>query len=796
MGNSDYNPVDNAEARRRAEARLKAITTEAGLPKTLDDARELIKEVLREQVELELRNEELQRENQELGSRHPVSITDTQHIRLKLQKTAVEFQLVFENCVDAILWADVETGLIIRANRAAEKLWEMPREKIVGLHQSQLHPSRTRDEAQYYFQKSSQQNTLHTTLEVLTLSGKIIPVEVITSLVEIEGKRILQGIFHDISERRRAEEAIKRLNEDLERRVIERTSQLNDSIQLLKQEFDERKHAEEEQAESENKFAKTFNTSQVIMAISSYDSGVYIEANEAFLEKLGYTRAEVIGKNSSELGILPTASRAAIMSKADVKGSVKNIELTVFAKNGRAISGLFSGNRIEIGGQACWLTTFVDITERKNAEEALRKLNHELKLALVQTKEMAVRAEAANTAKSEFLATMSHELRTPLNAIIGFTGLVLESELAERQRDYLEIVKKRAIDLLAIIRDILDLIKIETDKMEFADDELDLDVVINEAVDTIKLDAQAKNLSVRSIIAPDIPKVLRGDSLRLKQILINLVGNAVKFTESGTVTINASRVSDELPAKPGDTTVRFSVADTGIGVPDDKMGMIFEAFSQIDSTYSRKYGGTGLGLTICRHIVEKMGGKIWVESKLGEGSTFSFVIPLRKVSASSKECPPAPPSAPLPASPLRLRILVADDDPLSTRLIEAILSEYGYDLTLAHSGREAIDNMSKRPFDLVLMDIRMQGMNGIDTTLAIRRMEASGQLPYAKKRRTPIIAITAFAMPGDRGRFIASGIDDCLSKPIFKDALLDAICKWASIPNEERPATTKPAQGA
>lgn len=405
-----------------------------------------------------------------------------------------------------------------------------------------------------------------------------------------------------------------------------------------------------------------------------------------------------------------------------------------------------------------------DITESKRAEAELLRAK--------------VEAERANNAKSEFLATMSHELRTPLNAIIGFTDLALVVATDDKQKGYLEIVSKRSCDLLAIIKDILDLVKIESDRMEISDEEVDIGVIIGEAVETVEMDAKAKNLSVRTSIDSDIPRIFKGDSLRLKQILINLVGNAVKFTQAGEVLVKAERPqpTNSQHVMPATATVLMSVRDTGIGIPADKLEMIFEAFSQVESSYTRSFGGAGLGLAICRRIVERMGGKIWVESEPGMGTTFFFALSLKEAIPAVES--PMGVESPLAKTPARhLRILVADDDPSTRQLVAIILSERGHNMTVVGSGGEAVEAASRHFFDLVLLDIRMPDMDGVEAVRKIRRMEADGHLPGAgvKRGRLPIIAFTAFAMTGDKERFLAAGMDGYMAKPINKDTLLNTI---------------------
>ena len=408
---------------------------------------------------------------------------------------------------------------------------------------------------------------------------------------------------------------------------------------------------------------------------------------------------------------------------------------------------------VEIKDIKIYQGLFHDITEHRRVEEQMRAAKEA--------------AEATSKAKSEFLANISHELRTPLTAVIGFTDLLLLSDMSNEQRQYAEIVHKRGSDLLNIISDLLDLTKIEADKLVFEDTELDIVRVVNDAIDNEQMAASAKGLAIKLSVAQDIPNMLKGDSLRLKQILINLLSNAVKFTDSGEIEISVARRGEQ----PDGYSLMFSVRDTGVGIPADKQGLVFNPFYQVDGSNSKKCGGTGLGLTICQRFVSRMGGRIWLESELGKGTTFRFTVPLKE---GRHEIEPAPVAVP-PATSRSYRILVAEDDLISAQLASKILSDAGHKVVLASNGHKTIEAVLREPMDIVFMDIRMPDMDGIDAVREIRRLESNGKLPGS--HRLHIIAFTAFAMHGDRERFMAAGMDGYISKPMLSQELLDAVAE-------------------
>ncbi|MEO5720976.1 MAG: response regulator [Chthoniobacterales bacterium] len=389
----------------------------------------------------------------------------------------------------------------------------------------------------------------------------------------------------------------------------------------------------------------------------------------------------------------------------------------------------------------------------------------EQRAQLVSAKEVA---EAANQSKSDFLANISHEVRTPLNGIMGVTDLALDTELTSTQRDYLDMVKQSSGDLLQLINQLLDFAKIEAGKLTLEVGPFGLREWLERTTRPLAARAGVKGLTLTCEIAPEVPEHVTGDAMRLRQVMINLIENAIKFTPAGTIAIRLG-TTDVAGAETG---LLFSVQDSGIGVPTSKQALIFQAFAQADSSTTRQYGGTGLGLAICAQLVELMGGRLWMESEAGKGSTFHFTAGFRRASAPTGEHAAQVIRGP---SIVALQILVVDDNAVNRSVAAGILEKQGHKISLATNGREAVTLARRGRFDVILMDVQMPEMDGLAATARIRTAEAAGD------RRTPIVAMTARAAADDRERCLAAGMDDYVSKPVSKEKLLEVIGRLGEI---------------
>jgi len=420
-------------------------------------------------------------------------------------------------------------------------------------------------------------------------------------------------------------------------------------------------------------------------------------------------------------------------------------------------------------------------------QEHLEQKIHQRTQALEESME---RAEAASRAKSQFLANMSHELRTPLNGILGMLDIALDSELSSSQREDLETAKESSLSLLALVNDILDLAKIEAGKMTLERVRFSPKALAEGCHRSLALRAKQKGLDFTWEVEPAIPPSLLGDSLRLHQVLVNLLSNAIKYTHRGSVRL---RISSRPAPTPGNVELRFVVEDTGIGIPKEKLLSIFEKFTQADSSTTRRYGGTGLGLAICRDLVEMHGGRVWAESEPGLGSAFHVVLELPEAAPLPQEVAVNGAVEVTDASHEReggvmARILVVEDNPTNQKVVAGLLGKRGYQTTVANHGGEALEALEKSTFDLVLMDVQMPILDGLETTRLIRQ--------DARWRTLPIVGLTAHAMVGDRQRCLDAGMNDYLAKPVRPAELVETVKKYVppppATPAEDAPASRQP----
>jgi two-component system sensor histidine kinase/response regulator len=523
-------------------------------------------------------------------------------------------------------------------------------------------------------------------------------------------------------------------------------------------------------------------------ALDSYigtdSDGIITDWNVQAETTFGWSRSEAIGQSLYQT-IVPNRHRDEhqrivdeLLASAEASVMKKRVETTRLHRDGHEFPVELSISVIRAGETHRVGAFLRDITDRKQSEQELTAAKES--------------AEAGSRAKSEFLANMSHEIRTPLNGVIGMTDLALGTDLTSEQREYLETVRLSADSLLTVINDILDFSKIEAGKVDLEFDEFNLRDSLEATLKTLALRADQKGLELLCEIASSVPDVVRGDSNRLRQVLFNLVGNAIKFTGKGEVALNV-----HVEAEDGDDrTLHFTVSDSGIGIPPEKQKLIFQPFAQADNSTTRKYGGTGLGLTISKRLVGLMEGKMWVESEAGRGSQFHFTALFKT--------PKKPIEVRTIAQPEMLRgvrvsivddngardpetvlhVLVAEDNAVNQRLAVRMLEKRGHRVVVANNGHEVLDALAKDMFDLVLMDVQMPEIDGFQATTEIREKEKG------TGRHQIVIAVTAHAMRGDQERCLAAGMDGYLVKPIRPQALDDVLEKHLTLRTESEANAT------
>ncbi len=582
----------------------------------------------------------------------------------------------------------------------------------------------------------------------------------------------------------REKEYTKILEQKVEERthvIFQKNKEQSHTLALLEKESRDRNKIQRELFESQAKYRDIFENSVEGIFQSTSDNNL-LSANPAMARIFGYDSPEEmlsLVDNVETLYVYPEERRKFIQIIEKTR-TISGYEVQCYKKDNSIIWTSLSARAVmDLNGNLLYiLGSSEDITKRKQAEDAIKKASEI--------------AEEANRAKSQFLATMSHEIRTPMNAVLGMTDLVLKTSLNAEQKKYLEVVHQSSEHLLALIDDILDISTIEAKKIDFESRPFDLDKLIKDVVSMLlnKVDDQ----EVKLLYAiENVPVYLNGDAARLRQIMVNLINNALKFTEKGTIQIKVER--DHFPDKTTSDSLEqekvnilFSISDTGIGIPKDKFDTIFKEFTQLESSLSRRYGGTGLGLAICKRLVALMGGKIWVESEVSKGSTFFFAVQLNRATehevkglkylASIESQSRTNPLGEIPFK--KYHILLAEDFEVNQEVITPILEKHGFFVTIVVNGKEALEAVQEKSYDLVLMDVQMPVMDGIEATKRIRSLEDP------VKASIPILALTAHALKGDRERFLEAGMDEYLSKPVRSEELSRVILKLLSRPENEK----------
>jgi PAS domain S-box-containing protein len=472
----------------------------------------------------------------------------------------------------------------------------------------------------------------------------------------------------------------------------------------------------------------------------------------------GATFTEALSENNVRREIAASVSDMCDALQASIAGG----------RAGRMVQEFGNGQVIEISHrpmQGGWVATFEDITDRRQAEAERMRALAEAELA--QGREQA--AEAANRAKSSFLAVMSHEIRTPMNAVLGLASTLLEDELTGDQQASVKGIHDAADDLLNILNDILDYSKLEAGRLVLEVTPFSPAAIVDQAMSLVGPRAAAKSLALRTTIAPDVPETLAGDAGRIRQVLINLVGNAVKFTAKGEIAIGVRLLGQQ----DGRATLEWTVSDTGIGIPAERIGALFTEFMQADSSITRRFGGTGLGLAICKRIIEQMGGEVSVSSVLGQGSTFRFTVALPLADAAG----PAESDdakvydafrAHIAALGRPLRLLITDDNTTNRMIAARMLKDFDVQPLMACNGVEALDSANRFPLDIILMDMRMPEMDGLEATVALRAMGG-------RFANLPVVAFTANAFPDDLNACRDAGMNGFVSKPVRKRKLVEII---------------------
>ncbi len=706
-----------------------------------------------------------------------------------LGTSEAQYRTIFENTGCATIIGEEDTTITL-ANTEFEKLAGCGKKELEGKKSwlEFIEKTDTNKMKNYHTLRLQDPLAAPRNYEIRFINGRGERRDIFMTVAVIPGTKKSVLSFMDITERKEAEREVRQLNEELEKRILEQTRQLEALNEVLE------KLSEREAALQESEQRYRTLVENVNIGVYRVTGKHFIQLNPAIVKIFGYDSMDELLKVPVSQTYQNPEEMRRFGEKIVRSGFVKDEELQLQKKDGTPIwASATAKAQYDATGRIKWVDGVIeDITERKEAEEALRAAKEE--------------AEVANRAKSDFLASMSHEIRTPMNAIIGMSELLLETPLNEEQHRYVEVFRNAGENLLHVINDILDLSKVESGLLELEIADFDLVEVVERTAEELAIRAHGKGLELACHILPDVPIHLIGDPVRLRQILVNLIGNSLKFTEAGEVIVSVGKqqepegrnlIPEGTADEGGKRKLLFSVSDTGIGVPKDKIEQIFEKFTQVDSSTTRKYGGTGLGLTISRRLVELMGGRIWMESEEGKGTTVFFTADfgIRKEQKKPDEIAES-----YEGKIVGLKTLIIDDNATNRMILREMLSSWGAASTEAEDGEGGLAAMrqaweAEAPYDLVLLDYRMPGLDGFGVAERIQKDPALAG--------TTLIMLTSDLGRGDSHRFRELGIKGHLMKPIkradFKNVLLAAL-GWArtaiqeprplpppAVPESERP---------
>jgi len=713
-------------------------------------------------------------------------ITELKRSEAALRDSEQRFRRLIEQSVDAVFVHDFD-GRFVEANPRACEWLGYSRAELLTMQVSDIEVCNTAEQVRTQLAElqNSPLDTPPINLDCISRrkDGSTFPSEVRIGIIETGGQRLVLATVRDVTARRQVEAQLRLAHDELERRVTERTSQLALSNIHLQGEIDERSRVEEDLHHSRQMLQIVLD--HIPQRVFWKDRDLrYLGCNRRFAQDAGVEDPQaIVGKTDYDLAWKISADQYRADDRSVIQTGVSKLHFEEPLVNRQGAHRWLQTCKVPLRGSAGniigMIGTFEDITDRKSAEESLRQARRD--------------AEQANRAKSEFLARMSHEIRTPLNGVIGMTGLLQDTTLNREQTEYARLAQSSAEALLELVNDILDFSKIEAGKMELDYTDFDLHLAVEQPISLLISKARAKGVDLKCFVEAPVPTLLRGDVHRLQQILLNLISNAVKFTRQGEIVVRCAVEKEDAER----TTVRFSVTDTGMGIPEDRVERLFKSFSQVDSSTTRQYGGTGLGLVISKQLTELMGGQIGVNSRLNHGSTFWFVVPFERTRAheeaamthldptessapagySGNACDAAAsPQNPSPSVTGGKRILLVEDNLVNQKVAAKYLERAGYIYTIASNGQEALDVLIREYFDLVLMDCQMPVMDGFEATRCIRDLQAHGRLAgRMPEQHLPIIALTASAVFGDREACLNAGMDDYLTKPLSREAMLQTM---------------------